>query len=482
MNKVKLFIENFLVYGFGGIISKIIPFVMVPIVTRLMPEVFYYGLSDLVSIITSFASAFAVMGMYDAMYRMFFEKTDEVFKKTVCSTALTFVCCMAVLVFLLLIFFRGPIGQLFFEDTQYAFLVCFSAVAVLVNAMNSIISAPTRMQNQRRIFLVTNTVGPILSYAVAIPLILQGHYVIALPFASIVSGITLDISFYILNHHWFSFRWVDRALLKQLLALGVPLLPTFLIYWIFNSCDRVMIAQMLDVGQVGIYAVGAKLGHASQLIYTAFSGGWTYFAFSTMWEENQVESNSAIHEYLGAISFLAGMWICGLAQPLFSWLFPVDYLSGFIVVPYLFLAPLLLMLFQVACTQFYVIKKTVWVTLMLCFGAITNVVLNYFLIPKLGIEGAAIATLLGYVVSDVICVAILCRMELMVVSTRFFVISGITALYFIIWRLLLYAEPSLSSLGLAFVVSVGFVYLYKHELLMIATRAKAFFNTKRSQA
>ncbi len=454
---------------------------MVPIVTRLMPEAFYFGLSDLVSIITSFAGAFAVMGMYDAMYRMFFEKTDEAFKKTVCSTALTFVCCMAVLVFLLLIVFREPIGQLCFEDTQYAFLVCFSAVAVLVNAMNSIISAPTRMQNQRRIFLVTNTVGPILSYAVAIPLILQGYYVIALPFASIVSGITLDITFYRLNHHWFSFRWVDRALLKQLLALGIPLLPCFLVYWIFNSCDHVMIAQFLDVGQVGIYAVGAKLGHASQLIYTAFAGGWQYFAFSTMREENQVETNSAIHEYLGAVSFLTGIWMCGLVRPLFAWLFPADYYSGYIVAPYLFLAPLILMLFQVISNQFLVIKKTWPSTVLLFFGAVANVALNFYLIPRFGIEGAAIATLLGYVMSDVVCMIVLCHMRLMVVSERFFAIAGITILYFVIWRLWL-NEAALLSLGLAFMVSLGFVFLYRQELTIIAKRVSAYFDTRYKRA
>ena len=67
MNKLKLFIENFLVYGLGGVISKIVPLIMVPIVTRLMPSTDYFGLSDLSNTVVSFASAFAVMGMYDAM-------------------------------------------------------------------------------------------------------------------------------------------------------------------------------------------------------------------------------------------------------------------------------------------------------------------------------------------------------------------------------------------------------------------------------
>lgn len=36
--KAKLFLENFLVYGLGGVINKIVPLIMLPIVTRLMPN------------------------------------------------------------------------------------------------------------------------------------------------------------------------------------------------------------------------------------------------------------------------------------------------------------------------------------------------------------------------------------------------------------------------------------------------------------
>lgn len=77
MNKFKLFMENMIVYGIGGVISKIVPLIMVPIVTRLMPNSTYYGISDLSNTIISLASAIAVMGMYDAMYRMFFEREEK---------------------------------------------------------------------------------------------------------------------------------------------------------------------------------------------------------------------------------------------------------------------------------------------------------------------------------------------------------------------------------------------------------------------
>lgn len=67
MSKLRLYVGNFLVYGLGGVISIIITFVMVPIMTRLMPGTEYFGISDLSNILLQFGTAFAVMGMYDAI-------------------------------------------------------------------------------------------------------------------------------------------------------------------------------------------------------------------------------------------------------------------------------------------------------------------------------------------------------------------------------------------------------------------------------
>ena len=289
MNKLKLFIENFLIYGLGGIISKIIPLIMVPIVTRLMPNTDYYGISDLSNTLVSFASALAIMGMYDAMYRMFFEKDDEKYKKTVCSTALTFTLITSLIVFIVMLILKEPIAHYFFSDRKYAYVVYLSAMATLVGGTNCIIAAPTRMQNKRKIYLITNTLSPLICYAVAIPLLMAGYYTIALPLAAVVSGVTLELSFAILNKTWFKLGLFDRKLLKQMLVIAIPLVPNFLIYWLFNSCDKVMITNMVGIGAAGIYSVGSKLGHCSQLIYTAFAGGWQFFAFSTMKEDNQVK-------------------------------------------------------------------------------------------------------------------------------------------------------------------------------------------------
>lgn len=471
MNKLKLFVENFLVYGLGGVISKIIPLIMVPIVTRLMPNTDYFGISDLSNTVVQFGSAIAVMGMYDAMYRMFFEKEEESYKKSVCSTAMVFTLITSIVVFIFMIICKDMMAQYFFNDKRYAYVVYLSAMATLVGATNSIISAPTRMQNKRKVFLVTNTISPLLSYSISIPMLIAGYYVIALPLAAVISGLTMEIIFGVMNREWFDPRRFEGKLLKELLVIAIPLLPNFLIYWVFNSSDKVMITNLISVGAAGIYSVGSKLGHCSQLIYTAFAGGWQYFAFYTMREKNQVKSNSMIFEYLGIISFTATAFICAWSYSIFKLLFTEQYLSGYIIAPYLFLAPLLQMLFQVAGNQFLIIKKTWPNMLILLTGAIINILINWTLIPILGIEGAAIATLIGYIVSDAICVIMLCRMKLMVVSGKFVVSAGLMIIFLSVWRLF-FSKHTFVGTILAIIVTITYMYLYKEDLKKVCAMIK----------
>ncbi|WP_163195530.1 oligosaccharide flippase family protein [Clostridium thermarum] len=466
MQKKKLFLENFLIYGLSGIISKIIPLLMIPIITRLMPDTSFFGVSDMSTTVVSFGSALAIMGMYDAMYRMFFDKDDEEYKKDICSTALVFTISMSIVIFFIMVMMQNFIAEKFFGNMQYTYLVYITAIATLVGATNAIVSAPTRMQNKRKVFLLMNTLSPIISYSISIPLLIHGRYLIALPLAGMFAGISSEIIFLLLNKQWFKLKRFNWTYLKQLLLIGVPLLPNFLIYWVFNSSDKLMITNLINTSATGVYSVGSKLGHVSQLIYTAFAGGWQYFAFSTMKEENQVNSNSRIFEYLGIISFTCTMFVFVFCSPVYKILFTGDYVKGYIVSPYLFLAPLLQMLFQVACNQFLVIKKTWPNMFILSSGAIVNVILNYILIPKIGIEGAAIATLIGYTISDIVVVVVLIRMKLMNISGRFLICTIIIGIFIVFWRLFL-KEYILISFLISLICITIFMMLYKDDFKIL---------------
>ena len=235
MKKFKLFLENMLVYGVGGVISKIIPLIMVPIITRLLPNSTYYGLSDLCSTIISFGASIAVLGMYDAMYRMYFEKNDEQYRRRVCSTAVTFTLFFSLFISIIMFVLRDVLSLIAFGDTEYSYLVCIAAIATASSSTNNIVAAPTRMQNKKIIYILINTLSPLIAYSVTIPLILKGCYIVAVPVGAMISGFIIESIYLFLNHKCFKFSEFDRNILKELLKIAIPLFPTFLIYWIFNS-------------------------------------------------------------------------------------------------------------------------------------------------------------------------------------------------------------------------------------------------------
>ena len=470
-NRGKLFIENFLVYGLGGTISRFIPMIMLPVITRLYPNSEYVGLNDLSTTFISFAAALALCGMYDAMFRLFFDDKKLDFQKQICSTALIFVTCTTLILGIIFLVFRKEVAAWYFGSEDCEILVIITILGFMVNSTNQIVSAPTRIQNKRKVFLVTNTLSPVISYSIAIPLILKGYYLVAIPLATIVSGVTLEISFCILNKTYFSiksFRWEK---VKDLLKIGLPLMPNFVVYWIYNSADKVMISQILGNSYTGVYSVASKIGHISNLIYTAFAGGWLYFSYSTMNDDDQVQLKSDIFEYLGVISFFCTIALAAVSRLGFKLLFTEEYIEGYLVAPYLFLAPLLLMLYQVIANQFTIIKKTYMNLLALSSGAILNVIFNFVMVPVIGIEGASIATVLGYVLSLVMCVCLLKKMKLININTKVKYNVMIFVSYFVIWRVFLHKSSVLSIL-VALFIECFYLLLYKDKLLEIVSKKR----------
>jgi O-antigen/teichoic acid export membrane protein len=271
------------------------------------------------------------------------------------------------------------------------------------------------------------------------------------------------IFFWLRNRHFFLKGTFDKDIAKVLLKIGLPLLPTFLIYWIYNSMDKIMITNMLGTNEMGIYSIGAKMAQVSQLIYAGFAGGWQYFAFSTMKDDDQVELNSKVFEYLGAISVLSLVLVYPLIPYIFKVLFVGDYVSGYLVAPYLYLSPLLLMLFQVVANQFLVVKKSYLATISLSLGAAINVILNFVLIKRLGIEGAAIATLIGYLITIITVMTVSYQIKCMIYTKKILILLGLIPIYFSIQRILLSDEIFMQLLFMI-VICIVILMLYKDDI------------------
>lgn len=425
LSRFKLLIENFFAYGIINILNKIVPLLMLPIVTRMLPHTDDFGRFDLFNMIINFGSSFAVLGVYDAIFREYFEKDDLQYKMKVTSTGMQIVLLSSFVVMLILIVFNQAFSQIFLGDTSSTLIIVTAAIGVFLSANKNIISAPTRMQNRRTIYVVSGLSNSIIYYVFAILLVYIGLGYQGLIYGNLIASLGILLFFWILNKKEFHFKLYDKEIAKTLLKIGLPILPVFIIYWGFNSTDKIMITHMLDVAQVGIYSIGARVASISQFIYQAFAGGWQYFAFSTMQDDDQVQLTSIIFEYLGVISFLSFIILIPFNQWIFNLLFTGDYTKGAEVFPYLFLSPLLLMLVQTAGNQFLVVKKSFYMTLSLAVGVVVNIIMNFFLIRVYGIVGCSLSTLTGYAVSVLMVVIVTSKMKLLKLSKKFVLLSAL---------------------------------------------------------
>lgn len=419
MNRKRLFIENFLAYGAINALDKVVPIIMLPIVTRLITNSADYGKYEMFNTIVAFGSSFAVLGVYDAMFREYFERDDTRYKNVVTSTAVRIVFFSAAIFSCMLLLGAKIISNLFLGSSQDWHVVVMTSLGVFLTANKNIISAPSRMKNKRKIYIFSGFSFSVLYYLLAVVFIEHGFGYNGLIIGNLVASLYILIYFYILNRKDFTFSLFDITVAKELLKIGIPLVPCFVIYWAFHSMDKIMIAHMLNLKEVGIYSIGAKVASVSTFIYAAFAGGWQYFAFSTMKDKDQVDLTSKIFEYLGIISFAALSLAMLIIPHIFGSFFAGDYLKGIVVFPYLFLSPLILMLFQTVGNQLLVVKKAYLTTVCLLAGLCSNLILNYFFIPKFGIKGAAVATLLGFCVSVVMVLSLTRKMRLIHLSCRF---------------------------------------------------------------
>lgn len=419
-NKKRILIENFLIYGFGQILYKIIPIIMLPVITRIMPDSSYYlGINDLANTLISLVSILGLMGMYDGMFRLFFDYTDEdvEHRREVCSTALFIVGMLSAICGTVVFLFRNRLSILIFRESQ-PFLMIVCALSITTSPILNLLGTPTRILNQRRRFIIGNVGSTLIAYVISMVLILKGAYMLAMPLGVLLCQIFAMLYYWHFNGKWFSISAIAKKYMLPLLKIGVPLTPTFLIFWIYSSFDKMMILEMLGIEYNGMFAIADKLAQVSQFITSAFATGWSYYNFSTMHDSDRIKNFSKIINYYFTLGVLVFASCRVFGNVIMSIIFTKEYGNLGDTFAYLFLSPIVNGLFQLMGSQFLMIKKTLYSTVIAMTGVVLNIVLNIVLIQHCQIVGAAIATVFSYCVIFLISAVILKKKGMFLLDRR----------------------------------------------------------------
>ena len=188
-----------------------------------------------------------------------------------------------------------------------------------------------------------------------------------------------------------------RGLRRQMLRYCIPLIPTAVFWWIMGVSDRYMVKWFLGSDANGIYAVAYKIPTILTILATVFMDAWQLSAIAESDGDRQAHLRfyGRIWDAFASAVFLCAGGIIALSPLLIRLLAEEAYYSAWQYIPVLTLS-MAAAAFSNFMGSVYVVTKqskaSFWTSLV---GAGSNIVLNLWLIPRIGLQGAAAATFLS---------------------------------------------------------------------------------------
>ena len=229
----------------------------------------------------------------------------------------------------------------------------------------------------------------------------------------VVAGITLGTIIpviFVFKGMWLPYQKekVNKELIKDLITYGIPFASIALIEEATKVSDRFMLSWLQDASQAGLYTVGYDLsGYSILMIMTAITLASYPVIVKLLEEEGKKAAMAYFRQYSILLIGITVPAIIGLnliGGNLVYLLIDEEFQSSVIMLlPWITLAVFAMGLqasyFDVAFQLSHCLHVVVKISI---FVGIINLILNYWLIPIMGINGAAIATLSSFVLGSLL--------------------------------------------------------------------------------
>jgi O-antigen/teichoic acid export membrane protein len=387
------------VYGAGMALKRVAGVVLLPFYTRFLTPA-DYGIIALLDVTTAIVSQTAAGGIHNAVLRYHFDPAYRDRRHALWTTGLAMLGVVALPQLLLVWLFRDGIASAAFgpeiaDGASYLTL----AVAGIPAALLSLYCTTYVQAEKRSVLLVAVTVpGLVLRIGLNIYLIgFEGMGVYGFLWGSLVGGWVEALAFVAILFGRRSFGLVP-AVIRPMWAYGWPLILTTLSGLAMHQANRYFLRVFLgDLGPIGIFAVAFTLAQGvNQMIMVPFQSIWSPVMFEIDQLPDRREMYRRIFKYYTLGIGLILLAVSLLSRPIVAVLAAPEFGEAADVLPWLCLAFFLFTLHSVLRVPALLHHRTVSVAMNSVVAAVVNVLANVALIPRFGILGAAIASVITY--------------------------------------------------------------------------------------
>lgn len=298
---------------------------------------------------------------------------------------------------ILLFIFSVIIGKIIEIDrTLYIILVLLCADNILTTTTTGIENY-FEFKLQARKIVVSNNIVKLISYALQYLGIIFHYSIIAIPVIRCIgSFVRMGILKYMYKKDYQQGQkgQLDKNLLMNMMKESFYLWASYISFLMYTQLDKIMLGVLLGKTEVGVYTIGVQLADIFAIMIVPMQTS-LFPKMITLYKKNYEQY---LKFYLRCNVMITQLYILGCVSSIivirfvFPYIFSSDYTPAVMVYSILTIAVLMKAngaLQTGHMTLKEITKKSFYKT---SAGLFINAFLNYFLIKKYGINGAAMAT------------------------------------------------------------------------------------------
>lgn len=389
---MKYFFKNTFIYSIGNILPKAASFLLLPIYTKYLSTEDYGIVSCMLALQPILTIIFS-LALDSSIFRLYHDCKGKDVKQTFLSTIFYSSVFLSIFNIVLLFTFQSYIEMIY---SNIDFFPYYSTIILYVSISN-LFNLPKKylMLNEKASLFV---VLSILQFCITAALILwfliklnsgaygylKGYLISSALFLPIYLAITFKfISFK------FSFN-----ILKQIAAFSFPLIPTLLSAWVLDLSDRIFIERYFTLSDVGIYSLSYKIASIILIVSLSIDKAYRPLFFKLAKDEK----TGTIYTYNNTI-FILITFLCFIislfSKEIIVLFFSSNYYNAYKYIPLIAFSYIFSVLGGLVARNFEQSKKTTNNMYIYLVSLVINILLNFALIPRFGVYGAAFATIIS---------------------------------------------------------------------------------------
>lgn len=394
---------NSLLYSAGNMLPQLAAFLLLPIYLNFLSPS-DYGILNSVQVVTSILTIIYTLAIDKAIYRLYFDFNDEKSKKDFLGTVFIAILSSVILITSILFVFPEIFGSIYKNISFYPYIslsVIASSLATLTIVPRSVYFVKEDAKSYVMMTLSEFFLRNLFIYIFVVYFLkgVEGYL-----YGQVIGSLILAPIFFYITSKQVNFTFV-RYYLISALKYSIPMLPTLISVWVITAIDRVFIERYFTTYDVGIYSLGYKIAMLITVItgsfYKAYNPFYFKLATTTIKEKalTQLKKTNTVYVLIVIISTSS---ISLFSKEILYIFFSPEYLESYKIVSIVALAFGISAFIGIFNLAIYQEKKTLYVMYINIIAAFINVALNFILISKYGVLGAAWASVFSYFIVGIL--------------------------------------------------------------------------------